>query len=205
MARRTKQEALETREAILDAAAQVFFDKGVAKAGLGEIAEVAGVTRGAVYWHFKNKVDLFEALHDTLHEPFMEVILRDLENDHPQPLKQLEELCANVLVELSGNVKKQRTLSIFFFKCDYSGEMAQVLKKQEAQQIKSRMLFDRYFERAKAKGHVNPMFAPQCLSIGLWCYLTGIVQEFLRYPGQIDLHRQGPHLVQQFFCGLNIR
>jgi len=203
MARRTKQEALETRVAILDAAAQVFYAKGVANAGLEEIAEIAGVTRGAIYWHFKNKVDLFEALHDTLHEPLMEVILQDLENDHPQPLKQLEELCVEVLVELADNTKKQRILSIFFLKCDYSGEMAQVLQKQEAQQVKSRKLFDRYFERAKAKGHVNAKFDPQSLSIGLWCYLTGIVQEYLRFPNQIDIKKQAPQLVAQFFNGLN--
>lgn len=64
MARKTKEEALETRNRILEAAVEVFLEKGVSQAGLEVIAEKAGVTRGAVYWHFKNKADIFEALQD---------------------------------------------------------------------------------------------------------------------------------------------
>ena len=48
MARRTKAEAEQTREQILDAAEAVFLDRGVARASLAEIAQAAGVTRGAV-------------------------------------------------------------------------------------------------------------------------------------------------------------
>ncbi len=205
MARRTKEEALETREAILNAALQVFYTKGVTRAGLEEIAEAAGVTRGAVYWHFKNKVDLFEALHATLHQPFMDMIIQDLETDHPEPLRQLEELCTNVLTELAENKTKQQLLSVFILKCEYSGDMEAVLQKQEVQKAKSRGLFDTYFERAKARGHVNPDIAPQSLSTGLWCYLTGIVQEFLRDPDRIKLNEEAGPLMHQYFLGLHAK
>src|SRR5258706_2776656 len=62
MARRTKEEALETRTGILDAAERVFHEKGVAHASLEDIAAAADVTRGAIYWHFKDKADLFDAM-----------------------------------------------------------------------------------------------------------------------------------------------
>ena len=52
MARRTKQDAQATREALLDAAEHVFEQRGVARTSLNHIAEAAGLTRGAVYWHF---------------------------------------------------------------------------------------------------------------------------------------------------------
>lgn len=57
--RRTKEDADKTREAILMAALDVFYKKGVSRATLADIAKEAGVTRGAVYWHFKDKIDLF--------------------------------------------------------------------------------------------------------------------------------------------------
>lgn len=57
--RRTKEEADKTRAAILKAALKVFYKKGVSRATLADIGEAAGVTRGAVYWHFKDKTDLF--------------------------------------------------------------------------------------------------------------------------------------------------
>src|SRR5688500_12124271 len=62
MARRKKEDALETRHRILDTAARVFLKKGTARTSLDDIAAAAGVTRGAIYWHFKNKIDLFDAM-----------------------------------------------------------------------------------------------------------------------------------------------
>ncbi|KVS75523.1 hypothetical protein WK41_00860 [Burkholderia cepacia] len=55
MARRTKEVATLTREAILDASERCFIEHGYPAASLEDIAEAAGVTRGAVYWHFKDK------------------------------------------------------------------------------------------------------------------------------------------------------
>ena len=54
----------ETRERILQSAMQVFVQKGWQKASLDEIAAAAGMTKGAIYWHFRNKHDLFFALLD---------------------------------------------------------------------------------------------------------------------------------------------
>ncbi|MDV7394715.1 TetR family transcriptional regulator, partial [Arthrospira platensis SPKY1] len=62
MVRKTKEEAWETRQRILDAAEQVFQRQGVSRTSLSHIAAEAGVTRGAIYWHFKNKVDLYDAM-----------------------------------------------------------------------------------------------------------------------------------------------
>ncbi|MDS7773050.1 TetR family transcriptional regulator, partial [Klebsiella oxytoca] len=55
MARKTKQQALETRQHILDVALRLFSQQGVSSTSLAAIAKAAGVTRGAIYWHFKNK------------------------------------------------------------------------------------------------------------------------------------------------------
>lgn len=62
MARKTKQEAQETRQYILDVALRLFSQQGVSSTSLGEIAKAAGVTRGAIYWHFKDKSDLFSEI-----------------------------------------------------------------------------------------------------------------------------------------------
>lgn len=64
MARVTAEEAARTRERLLDAALEVFFEQGVATPSLTVVAERAGMTRGAIYGHFRNKDDLFRALCD---------------------------------------------------------------------------------------------------------------------------------------------
>ena len=62
MVRRTREAAAATREQLLDAAERVFRDHGVTRTSLAEVAAEAGVTRGAVYWHFRDKADLFAAM-----------------------------------------------------------------------------------------------------------------------------------------------
>ena len=62
MVRKTKEDTEQTYTALLDAAERVFKDKGVAAATLNDIAGAAGMTRGAIYWHFKDKEELFDAL-----------------------------------------------------------------------------------------------------------------------------------------------
>ena len=48
-----------TRQRLIEAARQVFLEHGVSRTTMAHIAAQAGVTRGAVYWHFNNKLDLF--------------------------------------------------------------------------------------------------------------------------------------------------
>jgi len=60
--KRTKEEAEQTRQDLLAAALSVFSRKGFDATRLEDIAEVAGVTRGAVYHHFGGKNELFLAL-----------------------------------------------------------------------------------------------------------------------------------------------
>jgi AcrR family transcriptional regulator len=62
----------QTRNALLDAAAEVFARRGFNGASLDEIAETAGFTRGAIYKHFEGKEDLFFALMDRLNEQALE-------------------------------------------------------------------------------------------------------------------------------------
>lgn len=57
--RRTKEDALQTRYQLLQAAKALFNEKGFSRTTLAEIAQKAGLTRGAAYWHFKSKDEIF--------------------------------------------------------------------------------------------------------------------------------------------------
>jgi TetR/AcrR family acrAB operon transcriptional repressor len=58
VARKTREEALETRRNILEASLDIFSEKNYADVSMTEIAEAVHMTKGAVYWHFRNKSDL---------------------------------------------------------------------------------------------------------------------------------------------------
>jgi TetR/AcrR family acrAB operon transcriptional repressor len=74
MARKTAQEAAKTRQRIISASVSAFARDGVAHVTLEQIAGQAGVTRGAIYWHFKNKQDLLEKILDEQQHPLEQPI-----------------------------------------------------------------------------------------------------------------------------------
>src|ERR1700760_3083095 len=92
MVRRTKEEAQATRNRVLDAAERVFYEKGVSRTTLADIAQAAGVTRGAIYWHFANKGDLFNAMFDRSLLPLDELVATTLDGKEEDPLTRLREL-----------------------------------------------------------------------------------------------------------------
>jgi transcriptional regulator, tetR family len=71
----TDTDALNTREKILHMARREFFDKGFANANVRAIAELAGVTTGALYHFFKNKDDLFDVLVGNVFDEFLNLIM----------------------------------------------------------------------------------------------------------------------------------
>lgn len=205
MVRRTKEEAQETRESILEAAAKVFVEKGVSKASLDAIAIEAGVTRGAIYWHFKNKLEVFSALHEQLYTSTIEIISNELNNHHPDPLLQLQQLCVKLFKELQENTQKRRILTIFFVRCDYSGDLEPFLELQREQKRKSFENFSHFFQRAIDQGQLSGDISPMTLTRMLTFYLTGIAIEHLRYPDLFaDDEEAEECLIESFIQGLKL-
>ena len=62
--RKTREDAEQTRMDIIEAGIKVFSQKWYAVVNMSDIAKEAGVTRGAIYWHFKNKAELFREIHN---------------------------------------------------------------------------------------------------------------------------------------------
>ncbi len=72
-----------TRDLLLDAAEEVFAERGFEGASLDEIAQRAGYTRGAIYKHFSSKADLFLALNTRFNERFLETFVDAVEPGTP--------------------------------------------------------------------------------------------------------------------------
>ena len=92
MARKTKADAQITRDQLLDAAEFLFQERGVSRTSLQQIADQAGLTRGAIYWHFKDKGELFCAMVDRVHLPFEEIIEQLQQDASHSPLTRLRQI-----------------------------------------------------------------------------------------------------------------
>lgn len=68
-----------TRAAILGAARELFSTRGYGQVGTNEVVERAGVTRGAMYHHFKEKKDLFRAVYEDVERELVETTAARME------------------------------------------------------------------------------------------------------------------------------
>ena len=68
------QRSERTREALLTRCLQLFAERGFASTSVDDVARAAGVTKGAMYWHFSSKEEIFHAILDRIREEWMEIV-----------------------------------------------------------------------------------------------------------------------------------
>ncbi len=116
--RKTKQEAQKTRQHLLNAALEIFWRMGVTRATLQEIAQQAGVTRGALYWHFSNKEALFESLFEQHYSVFMEKLDDGALNNAADVWEHLRQSLFDLFRLLEENEQQRKFCQVMFLKCE---------------------------------------------------------------------------------------
>jgi len=116
--RKTKTEAQKTRRYLLDAALEVFWRDGVTRASLQAIAQEAGVTRGALYWHFKNKEDLFETLFEQQYADFFAAFNDQTLRDNQDVWTHLQHNLTTMFETLATRESKHKFCNVMFSKCE---------------------------------------------------------------------------------------
>lgn len=125
--RRTKTEALKTKEYLMLATLDTFYQKGIARTSLNEIAQAAGVTRGALYWHFKNKEDLFDALFQRICDDIESCIKEDSNNNNEQAWSSFRLTLTRFFERLQHNELHYKFHSILFLKCEHTDQNEAVI------------------------------------------------------------------------------
>ena len=116
--RKTKTEAQKTRRYLLDAALEVFWRDGVTRASLQAIAQEASVTRGALYWHFKNKEDLFETLFEQQYADFFAAFNDQTLRDNQDVWTHLQHNLTTMFETLATRESKHKFCNVMFSKCE---------------------------------------------------------------------------------------
>lgn len=125
--RKTKTEALKTKEHLMLAALETFYRKGIARTSLNEIAQAAGVTRGALYWHFKNKEDLFDALFQRICDDIENCIAQDAANAEGGSWAVFRHTLLHFFERLQSNDIHYKFHNILFLKCEHTEQNAAVI------------------------------------------------------------------------------
>ena len=202
MARRTKEEAQETRTRILDAAERVFYEKGVANSGLEDIAGAAEVTRGAIYWHFKDKGELFDAMMQRVVLPAEEMLERAECGGSADPLQLLRRATIEVLVRTAQDPRMQRVFEIAYHKCEYVGDAVGVRARHIASQKDCLKTIEAGFRACVEGGQLPKSVNPRVAAVGAMSLVSGLIANWVLDTSSFPLKRHAEELVDTYFRGL---
>lgn len=203
MARKTKEDAIATRNILLDSAEQIFFDKGYSQTTLMDVASHAGMTRGAIYWHFKNKMELFEAMVERVHLPLESLVEACADENEPDPLGKFREFSVKFLIQLGSDRRLQQVFSVMLHKFEYNGQVAQLEKKQQSSFQEFTQRIERTFKNAIKRGQLPIDLDIEQAAFIKHAYFTGILNNWLFCPLDYDLAKQAESLVDNYFFMLS--
>ena len=204
MARRTKEDALATRNYLLDAAERLFQQQGVSGTSLQHIADSAGTSRGAVYWHFKDKADLFNAMMERVTLP-MENALDEARSSAPDdPLPQLRAALLAALHRTATDPQTRRVFEVATQKVEYVDAMGKVRERHLAIRRQALVQMKQALQRsARARGLRLPMPA-QAAARGLHALVDGLIQNWLLDPRSFPLEPAGRQAIDAYLAGLGL-
>lgn len=202
MARRTKEDAEATRNALLDAAERVFYDKGVSRASLDDIAREAGATRGAIYWHFKDKVDLFAAMLERVTLPLEQSRGEDGVGLGVDPVLQLRTMLRDALHAVVHDERARRVFEIALYKVEYAQELLAVRDRHVGVCDGFRRKLEvALLAAARAQG-VALVVPCEVAALGLWALFDGLLQGWILRQRDFDLLAVGHVTIDVYLRGL---
>lgn len=198
MVRKTKEDAELTRQRIIDAARAVFLTRGVSRSTLEHIASQADVTRGAVYWHFKNKTDIFYALRDRAFLPLIDRMYDTLaiQTDGTDPLTQIEDSLCNTIDELNENIEMRQIYEIMMIKCEYVDEFATVLQQILSNCSNITEKIQLAYERAKAQNLLTATLTPHALALDTHLFFSGLLHMWVKDADGSRFRHQAKMLIR---------
>lgn len=202
MARRTKEDALATRTALLDAAERVFLQRGVTRTSLTDIAQAAGVTRGALYWHFKDKAALFGAMMDRVTLP-LEIDLDGLGAPGDDPLPAWRERLQQALHRIVHDDQTRRVLQIAMQKVEHADDLAPAIERHiQMHRLNAERERQVLEHAARARSVTLPAPAEQLVQ-GFHAMVHGLIYSWL-LDRSFDLEATGAVSIAAFLRGIGL-
>lgn len=204
MVRRTKADAEVTRSRLLDAAEHLFQVRGVSRTSLADIAAAAGTTRGAIYWHFEDKADLFNAMMERVTLPLEETLacVGESAPSLDDPLQALRASMLGALRKTAQHDQTRRVFEIATHQVEYNDEMQAVRArhlqvrndcvKQTAHGLKA----------AAARQGLKLPIPLQSAALGMHVIIDGLIQNWLLDPKAFGLEVCGARTMDTYLSGL---
>ena len=197
MVRNTKENAELTRLKIIEAARQSFLTRGVSRTSMEQIAAEAGVTRGAIYWHFANKKEIFSAMREQVFLPLIDRMDENLQLENiDDPLEQLIQFLNGTIETLNESLETRQTYEILMIKCEYVDDLVEVLDQMLDNCARITEKIEQLYTRAKEKGQLRANQSPAELAMDTHLFFIGLLHMWVKDTGGCRFRSQATELVK---------
>lgn len=193
--RRTKEDAEQTRLKIIAAALELFSKNGYSNTTLAMIADEAGFSRGPIYWHFKNKDELFQAVLGFSQQPLEQLISQSLAMAD-QPRSALEHFISEWFRLLLEDRWHRQSFEILLNKTEFTEQMADTLKRERKLTRDIVKMLEQLIVAADSDNDPAPA-NPHSRALFLYASLMGITHSWLFSPKLFSLKSQQKFFIQQ--------
>jgi TetR/AcrR family acrAB operon transcriptional repressor len=200
--RRTKEEALETRHRLLDAAEVLFQAQGVSQTSLQQIAQKAGATRGAIYWHFKDKADLFNAMMDRVKLPLEAAAQKVTGGPDADPVEDVERMMVEALKQMTTDPQLRRVFDVATHKVEYTHDMESVHQRHLEARNACVIDFEKALLAGARRARTRLPIPAAAAAQGLHALISGLIQDWLLDPEAFDLVSTGRRTFRVYLSGL---
>ncbi|WP_339649684.1 TetR family transcriptional regulator [Halopseudomonas pelagia] len=194
--RRTKEDAEKTRLKIIEAALVLFSRNGFSNTTLAMIGTEAGYSRGPIYWHFKNKDDLYQAVLACSQEP-LEQLINNAARETGNPVEAIDTFARQWLVLLAEDVWFRQSFEILLNKTELTEAVAPTLKREREL---TRHIVDTLAQLVAQAQQLKQIPATQPaekLGLLVYTYLMGVTQSWLFAPELFSLKQEEAFFVQR--------
>lgn len=202
MARRTREEAEQTRQQLLETGLKLFSEQGVEATTLKQIAQVAGVTHGALYWHFRNRADLLQQIHHAWMLPFESVWLEQCQALQQDALAALRLYLLGVLEGFERDPNASALYRVFYQPVVLCRDLQPLADSLEQNRLLWQDQLRQFLKQARKQKQLRKKPDPVELAFNLQQALNGLLHEWLRTDAGFALRAQGERLVELLFAGL---
>jgi AcrR family transcriptional regulator len=193
----------DTRERIIASAARVFGQKGFQRASLDQVASDAGLTKGAIYWHFKSKNDLYFALLDSR---FLRDISAMRESVDAMMVTATHETAPDLMARIFS-----AGLQRFTSDPDWPRLFVEVMGHAREPEVRERIaqFYEQGWEFAgamvrdmQAAGLIRRDISPDFLASFWFAIGDGLILAWLTQPERIDLDAMASGIVDMLWRGI---
>jgi TetR/AcrR family acrAB operon transcriptional repressor len=198
--RKTAAEAAETRQAILRAALDEFSRRGYSATTLDCVARAAGVTRGAVYWHFASKATLYEELLRAFGGQAGS-IMGAAAAEGGDFITICQRILTRLLTRLQEDKELRAVMELSLFKTEHTAELADVVASQRANMNEMVAQLAGIMQAGIAQGALRAGLDPFDVARGFLAYQQGIFHLWLTDPDAFSLRERAAALADLFISG----